>query len=380
MLEAGGVEIKRLDPMLEGQVAVLSSGLLSPEAGSDLLDRLRASPLYCPRRNSYLLYPDREAVPFMDKNRVEPAAIAGIAPLEAMLARGDHRILIPDTRAGCLRFHPACRNHAALHARLAALRAEGACAGLDDAAEARIADLYESVFHHHAFTGRSGSMFAYEGLGSIYWHMVAKLLLAVQETLQRAVREGAPPAVCAMLDARYAAIRDGLGFRKTAREYGAFPTDPYSHTPAHAGAQQPGMTGQVKEEILTRRGELGVQVQDGTLSFRQLHRLLEAEFATEEGDFEYLTADGRTASLPVPEGCYAFTVCQTPVLCRRAPAGTPPSIRVQRSDGREERIPGNALPREWSGAVFGRDGSVRLIEVALPPAPLAPVPSGTVVP
>ena len=30
------------------------------------------------------------------------------------------------------------------------------------------------------FTGRSGSFFAYEGLGSIYWHMVSKLLLAVR--------------------------------------------------------------------------------------------------------------------------------------------------------------------------------------------------------
>ena len=42
------------------------------------------------------------------------------------------------------------------------------------------------------------------------------------------------------LDRHYNAIRDGLGFRKTARAYGAFPTAPYSHSPAHAGAQQPG--------------------------------------------------------------------------------------------------------------------------------------------
>ena len=52
--------------------------------------------------------------------------------------------------------------------------------------------LYERVFRHHEFTGRSGTMVAYEGLGSIYWHMVAKLLLAVLETVQAAEQAGAP--------------------------------------------------------------------------------------------------------------------------------------------------------------------------------------------
>ncbi|HBQ60196.1 MAG TPA: hypothetical protein DD671_11400, partial [Balneolaceae bacterium] len=49
--------------------------------------------------------------------------------------------------------------------------------------------------------------------------------------------------------------------------YGAFPTDPYSHTPQHRGAQQPGMTGQVKEDILVRFAQLGLRVEDGILSF-----------------------------------------------------------------------------------------------------------------
>ena len=40
----------------------------------------------------------------------------------------------------------------------------------------------------------------------------------------------------------YEDIRLGLGFTKTADVYGAFPTDAYSHSPRHIGAQQPGMT------------------------------------------------------------------------------------------------------------------------------------------
>jgi hypothetical protein len=58
------------------------------------------------------------------------------------------------------------------------------------------------------------------------------------------------------LASQYRHVRAGLGFTRSAAAFGAFPTDPYSHTPAHAGRQQPGMTGQVKEEILTRFGEL----------------------------------------------------------------------------------------------------------------------------
>ena len=49
--------------------------------------------------------------------------------------------------------------------------------------------VFEEVFNHKAFTGRSGTFFGYEGLGSIYWHMVSKLLLAVQETCLRAIED-----------------------------------------------------------------------------------------------------------------------------------------------------------------------------------------------
>ena len=44
-----------------------------------------------------------------------------------------------------------------------------------------IVKIFEFVFDHRNFTGRSGTMFSYEGIGSIYWHMVSKLLLAIQE-------------------------------------------------------------------------------------------------------------------------------------------------------------------------------------------------------
>ena len=45
---------------------------------------------------------------------------------------------------------------------------------------APLVQAYERVLQHHQFTGRSGTMFGYEGLGCIYWHMVAKLLLQMK--------------------------------------------------------------------------------------------------------------------------------------------------------------------------------------------------------
>lgn len=59
------------------------------------------------------------------------------------------------------------------------------------------------------------------------------------------VHHEAPLEARAALARAYYRVRQGLGFNKTAEAFGAFPSDPYSHTPRHAGAQQPGMTGSV---------------------------------------------------------------------------------------------------------------------------------------
>lgn len=58
-----------------------------------------------------------------------------------------------------------------------------------------IHELFENVFNHKLFTGRSGTFFGYEGLGSIYWHMVSKLLLAVQESAINAFNANEEPQI-----------------------------------------------------------------------------------------------------------------------------------------------------------------------------------------
>ena len=102
-------------------------------------------------------------------------------------------------------------------------------------------------------------LYGYEGLGSIYWHMVSKLQLAVYEVTNKAIISNSDEKVIGQLFDHYFEINEGIGVNKSPDLYGAFPTDPYSHT-IWKGAQQPGMTGQVKEDIISRFGELGVRV------------------------------------------------------------------------------------------------------------------------
>ncbi|MFG5409825.1 hypothetical protein ABXN37_19235 [Piscinibacter sakaiensis] len=245
----GQATLERLYPMLEGQVAMLSSGRLSHADALRLLDTLFASPLHDPVRRSFLLYPDRALPRFLERNRLDGPALA--LPVTQAILRAGRTDLLQRQHDGTVRFAPALANRGDLEA-----------AGRDwGDALAPLAQAYDRLLAHHRFTGRSGTMFAYEGLGCIYWHMVAKLLLKVQACVFAASDAGA--AELPALVAHYRRVRDGLGYRKSAAEYGAFPADPYSHTPAEGGAQQPGMTGQVKEEILTRWGELGLRFADG---------------------------------------------------------------------------------------------------------------------
>jgi hypothetical protein len=249
----GRAGVSALYPMLEGQVALLSCGLLTLAEAVRLLDSLFASALFDPHRRSFTLYPDRPLPGFLQRNRLDAEALA--LPITQTLLAARRTDLLQQQNDGTVRFAPALANRADL---------EATGRDLGNALQP-LAAAYDRLLKHHEFTGRSGTMFAYEGLGCIYWHMVAKLLLAVQERVFEASDTAAPELPA--LVAHYRRVREGLGYRKSAAEWGAFPADPYSHTAAEGGAQQPGMTGQVKEEILTRWGELGLRFEAGLIRF-----------------------------------------------------------------------------------------------------------------
>jgi hypothetical protein len=164
--------------------------------------------------------------------------------------------------------------------------------------------------------------------------------------------------VLARLRAHHQAIRAGLSPHKSPAVHGAFPIDPYSHTPAHAGAQQPGLTGQVKEDIIARLGELGVVIERGVLRFcpRLLRR---SELSPVPGRFDYLDVSGRRQRLDLPEDSLAFTFCQVPVIYR---SGQPPRLVITRSDDTTRNLSGSSLDAELSRALFDRSGEIRQIE------------------
>ena len=286
------IEISHLYQMLEGQVAVLSSGLLSGEEAADLLDAMRHSDLYREDQRSYMLYPNRRRKTFLELNNLPEEAVS-LPVVKKYLGT----ILHQDCDGG-IHFDAKYRN-------------------ANDLPE-ELKDLYEQVFNHHAFTGRSGTFYKYEGLGCIYWHMVSKLLLAVGETIAHTPNE--------RLKKHYAEIREGIGSHKQPQEYGAFPFDPYSHTPSMAGVQQPGMTGQVKEDIISRFFELGVSVRDGQITFNP-QMLTDADFKNGE---------------------LRFTYCGTEIIYRQSPI----SHHL-------------TLSKEQSAHIFARDGVIKqlIIEV-----------------
>lgn len=355
-----GAKVAHLSEMLEGQVAILSSGLLSADEALSLLKALRHSALYRADQHSYILYPDREFPSFLEKNIIQADALQASQLVAKMLERKDSRLMTRDVN-GAYHFNGDIRNANDLAHVLHELSNEEHYAELVHAESENILNLFEAVFNHSAFTGRSGTFFAYEGLGSIYWHMVSKLLLAVQENVQSAASAGASqPTLQGLIDA-YFDVRAGIGFNKTPDVYGAFPTDPYSHTPKAQGAKQPGMTGMVKEEILTRLVELGIVIDDGAIVFDPL-LFRQQELLETPTTLPYLDVHGGRSTIEVPAGALAFTVCQVPFVVQQAENN---QITVQYVDGTTDTVDGHRLDAVISQHIYARGGKVKQVTVQM---------------
>ncbi len=355
-LQPGRAEVSHLYEMLEGQVAVLSSGMLDAEESLALLVSLRGSKLYQASTHSYILYPDRELPGFRQKNRLTPGQVSDLALVRALLEANDRTLFTQDVE-GQYHFAGHIRNVKDVNRALDALAGDPRFAPLVSGEAEKVRALFEQTFRHNEFTGRSGTFFAYEGLGSVYWHMVAKLLLAAQEA---ALRFEDTPQAPALVE-RYRDIRLGLGFNKSPAEFGAFPSDPYSHTPKGQGAKQPGMTGLVKEEVLTRQGEVGYTVHEGRLAF-DLQLFDRQELLTAPGTFTYLDVHGKRQQLELEAGSLAYTICQTPVILK---AGARPGITVHTGGGAAQRIEGHVLDGANSRHIFLRDGQVHHLTVEI---------------
>jgi hypothetical protein len=351
------ISISYLPEMLEGQVAVLSSGYLSTEAALEVLDGLKASALFRPDQYSYTLYPNKALPRFIDKNTIS-VQIQSSELLQRLLKDGNTQIISKDLKGDC-HFNGNFKNKEYLSAALNSLTM--AYQPMLEKESEVILDIYESIFDHKSFTGRSGTFFGYEGLGSIYWHMVSKLLLATLEVTQKAIESQLDSVSVGRLFDHYFEINAGIGAHKSPALYGAFPTDPYSHTPAGKGAQQPGMTGQVKEDILSRFGELGFYVKNGCLGFSP-DILKPSEFLSETQSFDYYNVRGEKQNISISPGSLVFTICQVPVVYK---LGSELGISVEFTDGKTNNIKGKVLNYEITQTIFKRSDKVEKIIVHL---------------
>ncbi len=323
--------VGNLGPMLEGQVAIISSGALSSSESLEVIDALFSSDMYRPDQDSFMLYPVKQLPGFLDKNTI-PGGHPLLGPLADQLIAAN--VLIQD-HLGMLHFAPGMTNDDDVVTALDSI-------AIADGARTAVRSTYEQLFNHHAYTGRSGSMYGYEGIGSIFWHMVGKLLVGVQESYWRAVEGSEAPEVIDELRSAYLRVRAGLGFQKDPATFGAIPTDCYSCSPAHSGAQQPWMTGTVKEGIIARFGELGLRVADGCISM--VPGLLDAD------------------ELVGPSGTGEFSYCGVPFLVK---FGQSESVELRRSGEWDVPRPGLTLDRPTSRSIFGRTAEVQAVRFTL---------------
>jgi len=357
-IDSDGYAVQNLHEMLEGQVAVLSSGYLDERQSLNLLTALRSSKMYRPDQNSYLLYPDRNLPLFREKNVIDPFLVQDSLWIQGELASGRKTFVEEDLNAR-VHFNGRFRNGNELRT---ALDKE---TGISAEDKSELCRIYESVFNHRQFTGRSGAMYKYEGLGCIYWHMVSKLLLASAEVIQAASENGVTQELLTSLLERFDEIKEGLGLHKSPALYGAFPVDPYSHTTGFSGVQQPGMTGQVKEDVISRFKELGISINNSEISFSPVS-LKQSEFLQEPQTWHF-SVGGPMQSENLEAGSMGFTLCGVPIIYRLAADS---SIQVYSDRETPELIPGNQLGTAWSQSVFRREKRVRKVVVDLPASKL----------
>jgi hypothetical protein len=333
------IKVQNLQLMLEGQAAILSSGFLSITETSNLLQALFQSNLWREDQQSFLLYPFVELPNFLEKNLIAADLVKESLLLQKLLSIGNTQIVKQDEN-GNYHFNSKFKNVEILKDSLRQLPAE-IDQKLIETETSLVCSIYETVFQHRYFTGRSGSFYKYEGLGSIYWHLVSKLLLNLGETIMEFSNYGSNSKDLKQLVDYYYRVKAGIGVHNNPKNYGAFPTDPYSHTPSMMGAQQPGMTGQVKEDILSRFNELGLLVANGEIFVSPILRTCE--------DF-------------IDKHELNFTYCSTPFTYRN---GNSKSIEIFWNDENTKStvINCHTIPESISKYIFTREAKIARVVV-----------------
>ena len=119
------------------------------------------------------------------------------------------------------------------------------------------------------------------------------------------------------------------------------------------------MTGQVKEDVLCRFGEIGAFVKDGKLQFNP-KLLRKEELLTDSKDFIYIDLEGSKKTLTLAPNTFSFTYCQIPVIYQLSDKN---AIDVFFKDDSKKEIDSLQLDTETSKKIFQRTGEVEKIIV-----------------
>ena len=121
------------------------------------------------------------------------------------------------------------------------------------------------------------------------------------------------------------------------------------------------MTGQVKEDILTRKGELGLNVSEGKLTFEPA-LLNKNQFLQQEETVSFTDLENNSYAVTLEKGSLAFTICQIPVIYA---IGDKNQIEVQFKNQVTETIPSLTLSLEMSQKIFNRSGEISQLKVTI---------------
>ena len=192
-------------------------------------------------------------------------------------------------------------------------------------------------------------------------HLFLKLRYAVQEIHAAAIADNANSEVIYRLRHHYVQICEGIGVHKSPLNYGAFPTDPYSHTPLGKGVQQPGMTGQVKEDVICRMRELGVYYSNGSIHFVP-SMITENDVVNSDQDIMYTDVHGVQRRVQISSGSLFFTICQTPIIYS---FGKRNELKIVMHDDSIEVFEHMSLSVSHSKCIFSRSGYIKQVYVTM---------------
>ena len=114
------------------------------------------------------------------------------------------------------------------------------------------------------------------------------------------------------------------------------------------------MTGQVKEDVISRFGELGVFVKHGKLYFNPC-LLRKEEFLSKETSFDYLSLLRGNQSILISANSLACTYCQVPIIYHISDKD---HLDVIFKDGTSSKIDALVIDQKTSEKIFKRTGDI----------------------